>query len=316
MGPTPCLAFPVVDAILDVLWARDTVVRGLEIVKGEDVVAILQPTDKSNIPGNVAECFGALKGIVGHRVLRLLVLNAMGRVAQDDEPVIEVGGAKAIASALGLGATGRHVTEVRRALLALRHVVFKLPVIGETALIDLVEEGRTITITVKAPLLASYASTLARARMYLDKRLVPFPSCEAPCAATRYWWAVQSAIQVELLRELRIQAARIAQGGDIHLGRDDFAAFAAKYGMPGGILDQMLAAWSDDTEDQFLTEHDDGTFTISEEYAGVKNMLYESGAMTLSGRQRRQKAIRKRLQVKKAKSTTSDHGLSLVVNNG
>jgi hypothetical protein len=236
-------------------------------------------------------------------------------VARGDYPVIEAGGAKAISSALGLGETGRHVTEVRRTLIALRHIVFNFPVIGETALLDFSDTGRTMIITVKEPLLAAYAQTLAKARLFREKRLVPFPSREAPCAGTRYWWAVQSALQVELLRDLRIQATSIAERGDLHLTRDYIGHFAAKYVMPSHVLDEMLAAWSDDTDHQFLQPHEDGSYTISEDYANVKDMLYESGAMTLSGRRRRRKAINKRLNAWKAKSAAGNSSLSLVVNN-
>jgi hypothetical protein len=293
----PALALPAVTTILDTFWSRSTKVVGRQVVDSFGMIkGIIEPTEEHPIPDDMGDCFQALKTLAGHQLLRFLVFNALGRTVRGDDPVLAVDGAAAIARTLRFQ-TGRQALMVRRALVALRHVHVDLPALGWVPFLDTQERGRKLVVTIREPLLISYASTLAKRQMHKEKRLVPFPAVEAPLVGHPFWWAAQSAMQIEVLREMRLQATGMLDGAGVTFARDGLLDIARKYEMPTDVLDQTLIAWTDDVAGQFLSPQPNGSFALSDEYEASKAMLVDAGAMTLSGQHRRAKALRKKAKL-------------------
>ncbi|MBW2255346.1 MAG: hypothetical protein JRI25_12200 [Deltaproteobacteria bacterium] len=317
----PALAAVVVDRAMDTLWSpgRSIEPRGdTWVVRRGDglVVATYEPSPTCpSVPTILTDELRVTRSLAAHRILRLLVGQGyrqkyIEKVA--DPRVVDIlGGFRGLAQTLGVPSRSA-ARDLEAALTTMQRVHLELGSIAVGGLLTWTElraaPGRParLRIVLGDPLLPGFVSDLPKGTKSAreQRRLVPFPEALPPLVGRPNEHAAQAALQVAVLREMRVQAGRLATEGAVEILLDRWHDLARECSLPALLVPRVIDRWTQDGDDApaFLAPRGTDRFDLAPAYEGARQLLVDAGTRELRNSKRGKTSARNRATGKRRQS--------------
>ncbi len=254
--------------------------------------SLIRPAHAPEVQVEEAKLARAFPCLNAHRWLRSHVALAWTRrlLGQPDECLRVAGGYGTLLAGVG-GSGSKAATQLKRVLHLLRHLKPESVPTDDT-LLSLNEFGRTVEVTLGAPLAHGYVHRLKKLRFSGKRALTPLPSrLPSLDEVNPKRAAAACSFEMLLIDHVRQSAAELVEDGSVYIAKETLSELGRKVGLPMSEAIVLPLIWNEEP-DPVLRHLGDQWFTIGETHLLLREFLEEGGQMTIAGRARQRKAKR------------------------